>query len=301
MHGFRKMPKPPLIQLLFGLSALIVYGASCGQVPAAENDRFGAVKLVSTLPGGREWFAHWDEERVVGSYADDSRDREFYNEEGNLRIGRGIASVPAGMTRLVVMTPTNVVDGKAIPLWTNVEMTVYVRRGVETRTLDYQAFYLSARSGLRHNDSAPCEGTSYHATARFDGQCGFKKEIWHTGGYTSLRPDPAPRPWNTVPKGKWIGMKYICRNCDGGAHVHLQLYLDVEENNQWKLEAEYTDRGGWRGEKPGCDRPQDYIVTEGRPAVYFRSDFVAVELKKFSVREIPAQADEKTAAEIRVK
>jgi hypothetical protein len=165
-------------------------------------------------------------------------------------------------------------------------MTAYVRRGPSSKKLDYQAFYLSARSGKWHNDSAPCEGTSYHATARFDGQCGFKKEIWHTGGYTGLGPDPAPKPWPTVPEGKWIGMKFVCRNCDGGSHVRLQLYLDTDERNQWQLASEFTDTGGWRGEKPGCDRPQDSILTDGRPAVYFRTDYVTVELKKFSVREI---------------
>ena len=171
-------------------------------------------------------------------------------------------------------------------LWTNVEMTVYARRGAATRKLDYQAFYLSARSGERHNDAAPCEGTSYHATARFDGQCGFKKEIWHTGGYTALRPEPTPRPWPTVPEGRWVGMKFVCRNCDHGAHVKLELYLDLEEKNEWKSVAKFVDAGGWRGEKPGCNRVVDYIIAEGRPAVYFRSDYVAVELKNFSVREV---------------
>ena len=82
-------------------------------------------------------------------------------------------------------------------------MTIYVRRGLEDQVLDYQAFYLSARSGERHNDQVPCEGTSYHATARFDGQCGFKKELWHTGGYTGLQSQPAPKPWPTVPARQW--------------------------------------------------------------------------------------------------
>jgi hypothetical protein len=249
-------------------------------------DRFGVAQLAPAAPGGREWAARWDAERSVSPYAADPADPLFFNEEGALRIHNGIASAPAGQTRLVVLTPRDHGGTWAGPLWTNVEMTVYVRRGAASRNLDYQALYLSARSGPAHNDSAPCDGTSYHATARFDGQCGFKKEIWHTGGYTALRPDPAPKPWPTVPEGKWIGMKFLCRNCDGGAHVRLQLYLDPEERDDWKLAAEYTDRGGWRGEKPGCNRPQDYIITEGRPAVYFRTDYAAAELKKFSVREI---------------
>jgi hypothetical protein len=264
----------------------VIFAVFFAQMALAGNDVFGVEQLAPTIAGGREWFAKWETERVVTKYEWDAADPIFYNEDGTLRIGQGVASAPAGMTRLVALTPTNGAGGWVGPLWTNVEMTIYARRGASTRTMDYQAFYLSARSGQHHNDSVPCEGTSYHATARFDGQCGFKKEIWHTGGYTQLRPDPAPKPWQTVPVGKWIGMKFLCRNCDGGAHVRLQLYLDADERNDWKLVSEFTDAGGWRGEKPGCDRPQDYIITEGCPAVYFRTDYVAVDLKKFSVREI---------------
>src|ERR1019366_5537627 len=81
---------------------------------------------------------------------------------GGIRWGYGgIAAARAGLTRLVVLSPTNQAGTPAARLWTNVEMTVYARREASARRLDYQAFYLSARSGERHNDSAPCEGTSY--------------------------------------------------------------------------------------------------------------------------------------------
>ncbi len=263
-----KTPLTPLAWLTLHLAA--AHGA---------DDRFGVAMLNPTVPNGREWFAQWDAARTVPSYEIDPADPLFRNEEHELRISGGIARVKAGLTRLVVLS------GKATP-WQNVEMTVYARRGASTRKLDYQAFYLSARSGERHNDDVPCEGTSYHSTARFDGTCGFKKELWHTGGYTALRPDPAPKFWPTVPEGKWIGMKFVCRNSDRDTHVKLELHLDPEAKNEWKLVSEFTDAGGWRGEKPGCNRAQDAIITEPRPAVYFRADYVDVELKKFSVREI---------------
>ncbi len=270
-----------MASLCLGLAGLLMV-AGRGETLNSELDRFGVAQLAPTVPGGREWFANWEGDRRIGAYAGDPGDPFFRNEEGELRVHGGIAFVPAGMTRLVVLAATNA----EVVLWTNVEMTAYIRRGKTTRTLDYQAFYLSARSGEHHNDRVPCEGTSYHATARFDGQCGFKKEIWHTGGYTQLRPDPAPKPWPTVPEGKWIGMKFLCRNCDSGAHVRLQMYLDAEGRGDWKLAAEFKDLGDWRGEKGGCDRPQNYVITDGRPAVYFRTDYVDVELKKFSVREV---------------
>ena len=274
---------------LIGICLLLCVGRPAdaqGEERVLNRDHFGVTQLAPSAPGGREWFARWDQPRKVPAYTADTADALMFNEEGVLVISNGVAAAPAGQTRLVVLTRTNGAGGWIGPLWTNVEMTAYVRRGVATRALDYQAFYLSARSGERHNDAAPCEGTSYHATARFDGQCGFKKELWHTAGYTGLRPDPAPRPWPTVPEGKWVGLKFLCRNCDGGRHVRLQLYLDPEERNQWKLAAEFTDAGGWKGEKAGCNRPQDDILVEGRPAIYFRTDYVAVELKEFSVREV---------------
>ena len=165
-------------------------------------------------------------------------------------------------------------------------MTAYVKCQAPTRAVSGQALSLTARSGERHSERSPCEGTSYHASVRFDGKCGFKKEIWHTGGYSDLAPVPAPRPWETVPSNRWIGMKFVCRNCDGGRHVRLQLYLDPQEQNEWQLIAELTDRGGWEGHEAGCGRPKDFIISEARPAVYFRTDYVPVEVKKFSVREV---------------
>lgn len=273
------MPAP--VRLL-----LLAFAASVSVAPAAEPKPAPIAQLFPTIAGGREWFAHWEKARVVPAYEIDRDDAAFRNEEGELRIANGIARAPAGMTRLVVLTPKDAAGKPTQPFWQNVEMTIYARRGNEAQVLDYQAFYLSARSGERHNDDVPCEGTSYHATARFDGQCGFKKELWHPGGYTQLRPDPAPKPWPTVPARQWIGMKFVCRNCDAGQHVKLELYLDDDASGSWKRVAALTDSGDWRGEKPGCNRPQNAILTEARPAVYFRTDQMPVELRDFSVREI---------------
>lgn len=243
--------------------------------------------MFPTFVGGREWRADWNSARIIRPYELDPRDPLCRNSSDvPLRIADGIASFPAGTTRLYVLTATNATGQFTAPPWRNVEMTVYVRRGTASRTVDWQAFYLSARSGWVHDEKSPCEGTSYHATARFDGSLGFKKELWHTGGYTQLAPAPAPKPWPTVPVGKWIGMKFLCRNFDRNQKVKLQFYLDAEQRDDWKLVAEFNDSGGWRSEKPGCDRPQDMILTEAQPAVYFRADYVAVELKNFSVREI---------------
>jgi hypothetical protein len=267
--------------------AILLAGMVGEAFPAGGRDRAAVTGLFPTASGGREWSADWEVPRTIAPYEFDPRDPLCRNSSDvPLHIADGIASFLAGTTRLYVLTPTNAAGRFTTRPWRNVEMTVYARRGASTRAVDWQAFYLSARSGWVHDDKFPCEGTSYHATARFDGQFGFKKELWHTGGYTQFAPGRPPKPWPTVPVGKWTGLKFVCRNFDHDRKVKLQFYLDAEERNVWKLVAEFDDTGGWRGEKPGCDRAQDMILTAGYPAVYFRADYVAVELKKFSVREI---------------
>ena len=267
--------------LLAATLSLVLPSAS-----AADLDAFGVAKLFPTVKGGREWSADWRAARSVGPYKEDPRDPLLKNAAGTLSIKGGIASLPSARTRLFVMTPKDRSGKYTAAQWKNVEMTIYVKCGKPTQSVAGQALSLSARSGERHSDDAPCEGTSYHASLRTDGECGFKKEVWHTGGYSSLRPDPAPWLWPTVPQDRWIGIKFVCRNCHNDRHVRLELYVDPDETNDWKLIADVTDGGGWEGKEPGCNRRKDFIIAQERPAVYFRTDFVPVELKKFSVREI---------------
>jgi hypothetical protein len=81
-------------------------------------------------------------------------------------------------------------------------------------------------------------------------------------------------------------MKFVCRNSDRDQHVKLQLYIDTEETNEWRLVTEMIDAGDWNGKEAGYGRPRNFILKDAYPAVYFRTDFVPVEVKKFSVREI---------------
>jgi hypothetical protein len=277
-----------------GTRAGIVLLAGCAVLltgwrkAAGEDDRFGVKVLFPTVSAGRQWHADWDRKRSVPAFKFDPHDPLFRNSEGTLSIGGGIARAPAGRTRFYVMTPKDKSGRYTARPWKNVEMTTYVRCGAPTQAAAGQSLDLSARSGERHNDEFPCDGTSYHAALRFDGKCGFKKEVWHTGGYSALMPETAPKPWPHVPQNEWLGMKFVCRNCDRDQHVQLQLYVDLYEQNDWKLIVEQTDKGGWEGKQAGCDRPKDFILRRAYPAVYFRTDYVPVEVKKFSVREIAA-------------
>ena len=47
----------------------------------------------------------------------------------------GVASAPAGLTRLVVLTPKAAAEANSPAPWRNVEMTIYVRRGLEERAV----------------------------------------------------------------------------------------------------------------------------------------------------------------------
>lgn len=268
-----------LLSRLFAATLLIA-------VPAARSPGDEIKQLFPTARGGREWSARWGEPRTIERFKTDPLDPVFRNSDGTLTIAGGIASAPPVRMRMFVNTPRSREGTYELPPWKNVEMTVYFRCGEPTQEVDGQAVTLSARSGERHNSDFPCEGTSYHASLRFDGRIGFKKEIWHNGGYTELRPRPAPRPWDTVPRNQWIGLKFVCRNCHGDQHVHLQLYMDAGAANDWKLVAELTDGGDWASREDGCERPRNFILNDAYPSVYFRTDFVPIEARDFSIREI---------------
>src|SRR5687767_8613542 len=96
-------------------------------------DRFGVSQVAATAPGGREWYARWDEPRTVGRYSADPQDPLFVNNAGApLRIGGGIASIDPAVTRFYVGTPKAGGEYTA-PLWKNVEITIYARRGRATQ------------------------------------------------------------------------------------------------------------------------------------------------------------------------
>jgi len=172
--------------------------------------------------------------------------RSVANEEGELKIRDGIAAVKAGLTRLNVLTADERAGRLTVAAWRNVEMTVYVKARASAKTLDYQSFYLSARSCWRHDESVPCEGTSYHADSPFRRASVIQKGTLAHGRYTQLRPDPGPSLGHGS-VGRWIGMKFVCRNFDSVAKLKLQLHLDAEErtSGNWRLSLRLR-RLAWR-------------------------------------------------------
>ena len=75
--------------------------------------------------------------------------------------------------------------------------------------------------------------------------------------------------------------------------VKLESYLDLNNNGSWTKVTDIIDSGGWYARTPdaeffsaGCGKPKDYIVTNSGPIATFRADYMVLDFKDFSIREI---------------
>jgi len=73
----------------------------------------------------------------------------------------------------------------------------------------------------------------------------------------------------------------------------MESYLDDKANNHWIKVADLIDDGGWYSNSPdsvfysaNCNKPKDYVITNGGPIITFRSDNIVWDFKNLSVREI---------------
>ncbi|HZA64107.1 MAG TPA: hypothetical protein VE573_14625 [Nitrososphaeraceae archaeon] len=290
-----------LLVIIFAISIISIvvgiYYSSLRQPPDEGKDLFGIDEIYPTKEGGREWFID-----MGNPFSDDifssTFDRQLtQQEDGSWRIGG-----PA--VRLNVNTPSNTEP------WKNVEITGYAKviestslaplsnsdtfddssssgEGEEqdfTSDLDWRA------RGGRHNNEQPCDGTSYTGTIDIDGNVRWKKEIWHTGGYTDER---AVEKVTDSIIGRWIGWKVIMYNIDNNSVVKLESYIDDKNNNEWRKVTDLIDDGRWYANSSDeefysvdCGRPKDHIITNGGQIVTFRSDNMIWDFKNLSVREI---------------
>jgi hypothetical protein len=207
----------------------------------------------------------------------------------------------------------NVNTPKGERIWKNVEITGYVKptsiinsggngggdgeglgdeesTGSDGKSISPDRSW-RARGGV-HSSSAPCEGTALNGGLDIiDGNASWKKEIWHTGGYTDAR--GTTQATDDPLLGKWIGWKVIMYNMHNDKAVKMESYIDDSNKNDWKKVNELTDDGGWFANSSDdvfysvdCGKPKDYIITNGGSIVTFRSDNVSYYFKNLSVREI---------------
>jgi hypothetical protein len=264
-------------------------------IPEGERrmDQFGTLQIYPTVQNGREWFINMQDpfdDEIVSFNSDIALDQHSDNSW----------RVNSSMVRLRV----NTLPGQEE--WKNVEMTGYIRMISSTLTAgsnelsdheegsedgDLSDPHLTWRArGGRHNDMVPCEGTALNGGLYIDGKVSWKKEIWHTGGYTDAR-GVSEIPNSLV--NKWIGWKTIMYNFDNDSSVKMESYLDINANNNWIKISEVEDNGKWYADTSDeefysvdCGKEKDYVITNSGPIATFRADNLIFDFKNLSIREI---------------
>ena len=259
-------------------------------------DKFGVKEIYPTKPGGREWFINMS----------NPRQDPLLDITNNVSISRqsdGSWLINNSQIRINVITP------RGENPWKNIEMTGYIKvvssplagnnsgiennnNGEETQAIEPGLDWFAR--GTRHNDATPCLGTALHGDIKINGSAFWKKEIWHTGGYTDARDS---KNVTSSILGRWIGWKVIMYNIHRNAAVKMESYLDDNSNNNWKKVSDVVDNGGWfatsskkKFSSAHCGRPRDYIITNSGPVATFRSDNIAWIFKDLSIREIKPPA-----------
>jgi hypothetical protein len=264
-------------------------------IEVAEDDIFGITKIYPTKIGAREWFLNMSEPKNSSNF--------FITENLNLsKLSDGSWRINASHVRMVVNTS----EGQE--KWKNVEITGYVRlshlpntnvsdtdisNGLSSSGEDeIDDLVFISRSG-RHSSEVPCDGTAYVGGLHTDGSIGWKKEIWHTGGYTEER---ARHKLAESYLNEWVGLKAIVYDImrdNETSGVKLEMYIDGSNTNNWTKVSDILDRGGWYTKSnnteffsAGCGRARDYVIIDGGPNVIFRADNTLLDFKNLSVREI---------------
>jgi hypothetical protein len=240
-------------------------------------DKFGIKEIYPTKPGGREWFLNADDPRSDGLFYITSNKNITRQNDGSWLIN-------SSEVRMNVDTPPGVAQ------WKNVEITGYARilSVIDSNKETDLAWY--ARSG-RHSNEHPCEGTGLIGGIHTDGTVEWKKEILFREGYTDGRAKAKVVVDPII--GRWIGWKVVIYNINNNTAVKMESYIDNRNTNYWVQVTDLIDNGGWSAKtsddkfySAGCNRPKDYIITNGGPVVTFRSDNIVWEFRDLSIREI---------------
>jgi hypothetical protein len=263
-----------------------------------KKDIFGVSEIYPTAIGGREWFVNMTNPANSTHFSETDGFELIKQNDGSWRVN-------SSHVRLIVETPQNMTD------WKNVEITGYAKLSLPTDVNSTSSFDSNSnnsatdnseseeieglafigRSG-RHSSQVPCEGTAYVAGLHNEGSVGWKKEIWHTGGYTDERAK------NIVTKpilDRWVGWKVVIYDLQvkNQTAVKLESYLDDRNNDSWKKVTDMIDNGGWYSRSSDeeffsadCGKMRDQIIVEPGPFVIFRTDNLILDFKNLSVREI---------------
>jgi hypothetical protein len=255
--------------------------SSAAAIPSNNSskgeDIFGIKEIYPTRPDGREWFLNSEDPRSDGIFYITSDKNITKQSDGSWLIN-------SSEVRMNVDTPPGLSE------WKNVEITGYARilSVIDPSKENDLAWF--ARSGI-HSNKSPCEGTGLIGGIHTDGTVEWKKEILFREGYTDGR-DKAKVVVDPI-IGRWIGWKVVMYNINNNSAVKMESYIDNKDTNYWVQVTNLTDNGGWSAKSSdekfystNCNKPKDYVLTNGGPIVTFRSDNLVWEFKDLSVREI---------------
>ena len=298
-----------------GVSTVVLVLSACGGAPQAKPDTtprfhldnqateaqerarvdaFDIRNIAPTLRNGTIWTSRWSARRAFDGV--DPRDRWFDADHGSAtyRVARGRLYVTGSIPRMYVHDP------KKRRQWRNVEVTMYFKRVSDTG-IPYAGMTIVARSNHLDTESGrrECDTRGYGARMRYDGHIDFEKET----AFPANQAVSNKTLWaNGLPKGRWIGVKFLVYDRSDG--VHLEMWVDLTNGwhgGRWRLVNRIVDDGRLFGNEPcaeGID-PGTALTASSRRAgsetgkpnltVYFRSDGVnrdGLVYKWGSVREI---------------
>jgi len=300
-------------------AAVLAFAAPAAPSTAANLplDTFGILQFHPTLKGTQEWnSAHWgngvarlikyagdpsDPTGWTDNHSSSSGDSLYIDGKGTLLINGGGPRFHVNSTGLYAGTPpTPKVPEQA---FVNIEATGYARR-LSSGGSAWDGMEIQVRTGpLAHASEGGnvCDATGYASRFRDDGNWDWEKELKHPDSkvYSTKAGSSAPLfPGKTVPIGKWVGMKFLAYNVDGGAHVRLETYIDTVSDvssgppaggGHWEKVGEMVDDGANfpGGDISGCPGlTQSMAITEGHGTMLIRTDNEACQWKFVSFREI---------------
>ncbi len=266
--------------LLAGIATMLLSVTSLNTLTEdvfAAPDKFGIEQIYPTANGGPVWYLNDEEPEEDENFFMSSHEDIDLEEEGS-----DIFELDAetGTHRHGVRIHADSPEGE----WENVEMTGYFK--LEEGN---DEFTLVARQGPTYNDDGGCGAYGYYGMLSADGDAFFRKKLFHHGGYS----DRAAEEEGVIDnlQDRWVGIKLVVYNLDGG-DVKLELWIDDgDEENNWRKATEYVDDGDWEVDGSDCDKDGDERIDEGTRGG-FRVDDSVFEFKKLSIREIVGSGEE---------
>lgn len=277
------------------VAAIVV--AAQASAPAGV-DVFGTRTLYPDASGGREWHARWAPmARVLATGDVDPIDPEFDVRGSRTKVeirGDGTAKISGDAVRLYVG------DRSKARRWLNVELTVYGKLSDRQDPGGRAGFAFETRTDDGHTSAArknaaglpvQCDAHAYAFSFRADGSASLEKELKHPFYTRELRTSA----WNGAPfpRNRWIGMKMVVYNVDGGRHVKQELWRDISggvDGGTWEKVLEHTDDGGWSIDADiagSCGIPPDLVVNTPQPFIIVRAEHATEQwYRSLSVREI---------------